>query len=193
IGRTVGAGGAGLDPVPAQHGVGRRDRLLQRTGLKAALKLGGVNASSAAYAITAGAVTSATLTVDKASYVAGSPLVVTATLKDAQGNPVPAQAGAGRGRGIGRTVGAGGAGLDPVPAQHGVGRRDRLLQRTGLKAALKLGGVNASSAAYAITAGAVTSATLTVDKASYVAGSPLVVTATLKDAQGNPVPAQAGA
>ncbi|HBC5197068.1 TPA: hypothetical protein KEU15_004877, partial [Serratia marcescens] len=64
------------------------------TGLKAALKLGGVSAQSAAYAITAGAVTSATLTVDKASYVAGSPIRLTATLKDAQGNAVPAQAGA---------------------------------------------------------------------------------------------------
>ncbi|WP_218191803.1 MULTISPECIES: hypothetical protein, partial [unclassified Pseudomonas] len=135
------------------------------TGLKAALKLGGVNASSAAYAITAGAVTSATLTVDKASYVAGSPLVVTATLKDAQGNPVPAQAGALKEAVTAANAVLSGNWIETGAAGTYSATYTATTAGTGLKAALKLGGVNASSAAYAITAGAVTSATLTVDKA----------------------------
>ncbi|MGJ3438352.1 hypothetical protein, partial [Serratia sp. Je.1.23.a] len=46
---------------------------------------------SAAVAITAGAVSAATLAVDKDSYVSGSDIQVTVTLKDAQGNAVGGQ------------------------------------------------------------------------------------------------------
>ncbi|WP_164058157.1 inverse autotransporter beta domain-containing protein, partial [Serratia marcescens] len=128
--------------------------------LKAGLLLNGwQSAQTAPYAITAGAVTSATLTVDKASYVAGSPIRLTATLKDAQGNAVPAQAGA-----LKEAVTAANAALsgnwtetDTTGTYSATYTANTA--GTGLKAALKLGGVSAQSAAYAITAGAVTSAT----------------------------------
>ncbi|MBD8163718.1 hypothetical protein IFU24_12755 [Erwinia persicina] len=66
------------------------------TGLKAVLNLPGWSqgSDSAAYAITAGAPAQATSGVktDKTSYVAGSDMMVTVTLKDANGNPVTGKA-----------------------------------------------------------------------------------------------------
>ncbi|RII74025.1 hypothetical protein, partial [Serratia odorifera] len=55
--------------------------------------LGSTAAASGTYAITAGTVTAATLTADKATYVAGGAITLTVELKDAQGNLVPNQAG----------------------------------------------------------------------------------------------------
>ncbi|MEL5381839.1 invasin domain 3-containing protein, partial [Serratia ureilytica] len=46
---------------------------------------------SATVTLTAGVVAKAELSLDKASYVSGGEMTLTATLKDAQGNPVPGQ------------------------------------------------------------------------------------------------------
>ncbi|MCS3414789.1 hypothetical protein, partial [Serratia marcescens] len=62
------------------------------TGLQATLTRTGVTAMPAVYAITAGAVSAATVAVDQDSYVSGSDIQVTVTLKDAQGNAVSGQA-----------------------------------------------------------------------------------------------------
>ncbi|WP_281853333.1 invasin domain 3-containing protein, partial [Enterobacter sp. 200527-13] len=123
------------------------------------------------YAITAGAVTAATVTVDKASYVSGGDMKVTVTLKDAQNNAVSGQASALKG-----AVKVAGAATAPKVdwAEAGSGSYTATFTATtagtGLTARLTLGGASANSTAYAITAGAVTAATVTVDKASYVSG-----------------------
>ncbi|PNK88360.1 hypothetical protein CEQ31_000855 [Serratia odorifera] len=163
------------------------------TGLKASLKLGSTTAASGTYAITAGTVTTATLTADNTTYVAGNPLILTVTLKDAQGNPAPGQAGTL----TAETVKAANAELkgswtETTPGTYSATYTAKTAG-TGLKANLTLGSVTAATPTpYAITAGTVTAATLTADKATYVAGSPLILTVTLKDAQGNPAPGQAG-
>ncbi|MDM1819253.1 hypothetical protein LZ334_24560, partial [Serratia ureilytica] len=86
--------------------------------------------------------------------MAGSALVVTATLKDAQGNPVPGQVGA-----LKAAVTAANATLTGSWTETGTAGTygatyTAKTAGTGLKAELKLDGASASSAAYAITAGA---------------------------------------
>ncbi|RII74031.1 invasin, partial [Serratia odorifera] len=115
------------------------------------------------------------------------------TLKDAQGNPAPGQAGTL----TAETVKAANAELKGTWAEAGTAGTYSATYTaktagTGLKASLKLGSTTAASGTYAITAGTVTAATLTADNTTYVAGNPLILTVTLKDAQGNPAPGQAG-
>ncbi|WP_367672833.1 invasin domain 3-containing protein, partial [Serratia symbiotica] len=68
------------------------------TNLKARLQLPDWNSAdeSAAYTISAGEATqtNSAITRDQDSYVAGSEMMVTVTLKDAQGNPVSGQSAA---------------------------------------------------------------------------------------------------
>ncbi|RII74030.1 invasin, partial [Serratia odorifera] len=120
-------------------------------------------------------------------------LILTVTLKDAQGNPAPGQAGTL----TAETVKAANAELKGSWAETGTAGTYSATYTaktagTGLKASLKLGSTTAASGTYAITAGTVTTATLTADNTTYVAGNPLILTVTLKDAQGNPAPGQAG-
>jgi adhesin/invasin len=115
------------------------------------------------------------------------------TLKDAQGNPAPGQAGTL----TAETVKAANAELKGTWAEAGTAGTYSATYTaktagTGLKASLKLGSTTAASGTYAITAGTVTAATLTADKATYVAGGAITLTVELKDAQGNLVPNQAG-
>ncbi|MCW7650680.1 hypothetical protein OM401_24625, partial [Serratia bockelmannii] len=62
------------------------------SGLQATLTLNGASATPVTYAITAGVVARAELSLDKASYVSDGEMTVTVTLKDAQGNAVSGQA-----------------------------------------------------------------------------------------------------
>ncbi|MCW7650676.1 invasin, partial [Serratia bockelmannii] len=146
---------------------------------------------SATVTLTAGVVAKAELALDKASYVSGETMTVTATLKDAQGNPVSGQA----------------AGLKDVKvpnaelkgtwtetaANAGIYRATYTAKTagTGLQATLTLSGASATPVTYAITAGVVARAELSLDKASYVSDGEMTVTVTLKDAQGNAVSGQA--
>ncbi len=159
----------------------------------ATLRLGGDARPSGTYAITAGAVTAATLTADKATYVSGSAIILTATLKDAQGNPVPGEASALTATSVTADNATAGTWSETTPPGTYRATYTAKTAGTGLKAELKLGGASATPVTYAITAGAVTAATLTADKATYVSGSAIILTATLKDAQGNPVPGEASA
>ncbi|MBH2951073.1 hypothetical protein I5Q45_18595, partial [Serratia marcescens] len=161
------------------------------TGLQATLTLNGASATPVTYAITAGVVAKAELSLDKASYVSGEAMNVTVTLKDAQGNAVLGQA----------------AGLKDVKvpnaelkgawtetaANAGIYRATYTAKTAGmgLQATLTLNGASATPVAYAITAGVVAKAELSLDKASYVSGETMTVTVTLKDAQGNAVLGQA--
>ncbi|MDL4915035.1 MAG: inverse autotransporter beta domain-containing protein [Enterobacterales bacterium endosymbiont of Blomia tropicalis] len=162
------------------------------SGLKASLTLSsGRPAESAAYAITAGAVTQGTIATDKTSYVAGTDMALTVTLKDTQGNPVSGQSAL-------LTAGAvtvANAALKGKWKDNGDGSYavayTAVTAGSGLKASLTLSsGRPAESAAYAITAGAVTQGTIATDKTSYVAGTDMALTVTLKDTQGNPVSGQ---
>ncbi|PNK82458.1 hypothetical protein CEQ31_026500 [Serratia odorifera] len=96
------------------------------------------------------------------------------TLKDAQGNPAPGQAGTL----TAETVKAANAELKGSWAETGTAGTysatySAKTAGTGLKANLKLGSVTAATPTpYAITAGTVTAATLTADNTTYVAGNP---------------------
>ncbi|OON34684.1 hypothetical protein BTJ39_23540 [Izhakiella australiensis] len=159
------------------------------SGLKASLTLDGDKPeTSAAYAITAGQVAQATIVRDKASYVAGSDMALTVTLKDAEGNAVSGMEGvltAGAVtvanaalKGSWRDNGGGGYGATYTAVTAG----------TDLKASLTLSsGRPAESAAYAITADQVTRATIATDRASYTAGSDIAVTVMMRDARDNAV------
>ncbi|SUC32101.1 Gamma-intimin [Providencia rettgeri] len=173
------------------------------TGLKAEVKLtdwtGGV--TSAAYAITVGNVVEATstITVDNTTYVAGSDIIVTVTLKDAEGNAVSGQASALTSSTVTVPNATQKANSNWVDNGDGTytGTYVANTTGTGLKAEVKLtdwtGGV--TSGAYAITVGNVVEATstITVDNTTYVAGSDIIVTVALKDAEGNAVSGQASA
>ncbi|PKH18415.1 invasin, partial [Enterobacterales bacterium CwR94] len=166
------------------------------TELKATLKLSdwSNDSKSAAYTITAGMAeqTHSTITLNKTTYVSGSDMVVTVALKDSNDNPVTGaqasltassvevpnatlKAGSWTDKGDGTytvTYTAAGAGTD-------------------LKATLTLDGWSTASqsAAYAITVGMADQAKSVVklDKATYVSGSDMTVTVTLKDVGNNPV------
>ncbi|MCW7650679.1 invasin, partial [Serratia bockelmannii] len=145
---------------------------------------------SATVTLTAGVVAKAELSLDKASYVSGGEMTLTATLKDAQGNPVSGQADSLKDAAVPNAV------LKGAWTESGVGeyKATFIAQQTGvgLKATLKVAdGSVASTTAYAITAGVVAKAELSLDKASYVSDGEMTVTVTLKDAQGNAVSGQA--
>ncbi|WP_380184862.1 hypothetical protein [Kalamiella sp. sgz302252] len=167
--------------------------------LKATLTLAGANQTSGAYSITAGTATadSSAIAVDKASYVAGTNILVTVTLKDAQGNMAGGQAAA-----LTDTVTVPNAEAKAgsnwkETSSTGIYTRTYLAKTAGenLKATLALAGVSQTSGGYSITAdtAAAANSAIAVDKASYVAGTEIQVTVTLKDAQGNMAGSQAAA
>ncbi|WP_284473514.1 invasin domain 3-containing protein [Serratia symbiotica] len=134
------------------------------------------------------------ITRDQDNYVAGREMMVTVTLKDAQGNPVSGQAAALTNDSV--QVAKATAWTD---AGNGTYTRTYTTQQAGsaLKATLQLPDWNSAdeSATYAISAGEAAQANSAIarDKDSYVAGSEMMLTVTLKDAQGNPVIGQASA
>ncbi|MFB5745986.1 invasin domain 3-containing protein, partial [Cedecea sp. S5-13] len=162
-------------------------------GLKATMTVSDGKVESAPFDITAAAPVKANsgLTLDKASYVAGSDMQVTATLQDAQHNPVPGQAAV-----VQTTVVAGavikGSWTDNQDGTYR-GVFTATTAGTGLQATMTVSDGDVTSTAYAITAAAPAKAnsTLVLDKASYVTGDDIQVVATLQDAQHNPVAGQA--
>ncbi|MBQ0956127.1 inverse autotransporter beta domain-containing protein [Serratia symbiotica] len=138
------------------------------------------------------------ITRDQDSYVAGREMMVTVTLKDAQGNPVSGQASALTNDRV-QVAHATAKATAWKDAGNGIYTRTYTAQQVGtnLKARLQLNdwrGAN-SSPAYTIGAGAATQANsaITRDRDSYLADDEMMVTVTLKDAQGNPVSGQASA
>ncbi|MFB5747621.1 invasin domain 3-containing protein, partial [Cedecea sp. S5-13] len=113
------------------------------------------------------------------SYVAGSDMQVTATLQDAQHNPVAGQDA------VVQTTAVAGATLKGSWTDNQDGTYSGVFTATtagtGLKATMTVSDGEVTSAAYDITAAAPVKAnsTLVLDKASYVAGSDMQVTATL--------------
>ncbi|WP_226020051.1 invasin domain 3-containing protein [Serratia symbiotica] len=188
----------------AGNGIYTRTYTAQQAGsaLKATLKLPDWNSAdeSATYAISAGEATQANsaITRDQDSYVAGSEMMLTVTLKDAQGNPVSGQASALTNDRV-QVANAAAKATAWTDAGNGTYTRTYTAQQAGsaLKATLKLPDWNSAdeSATYAISAGEATQANsaITRDQDSYVAGSEMMLTVTLKDAQGNPVSGQASA
>ncbi|MCU6162193.1 Ig-like domain-containing protein, partial [Enterobacter bugandensis] len=166
------------------------------TGLKAALKLSGWGGtvSSAAYAITAVAPAqiNSTIAVDNTTYTAGGDIKVTVILRDAGNNPV---------NGAAASLTSGSVTIPNAAMKSGswmdngdgtyTGIYTATTAGTGLKAALKLSGWGGTvtSAAYAITAAvpAEANSAIAVDNTTYIAGSDIRVTVTLKDAGNNPV------
>jgi hypothetical protein len=134
----------------------------------------------------------ATLQADKATYEAGSPILLTVTLKDAQDNLVPGQvdkltaetvtaANATAGKWAETTLGTYSATYTAKTAG------------TGLKAHLTLGSVTAvTPTPYAITGGPAVYDTsrIMVDRGSYASGSNIKVTVVLRDVASNPVVGQ---
>ncbi|MFB5747612.1 invasin domain 3-containing protein, partial [Cedecea sp. S5-13] len=162
------------------------------TGLQATMTVSDGEVTSAAYDITAAAPVRANsgLTLDKASYVAGSDMQVTATLRDAQHNPVAGQAA------VVQTTVVGGAVIKGSWTDNQDGTYTSTwttqIAGTGLKATMTVSDGTVESAPFDITAAVPVKANsgITLDKASYVAGDDMQVTATLQDAQHNPVPGQ---
>ncbi|WNN54758.1 invasin domain 3-containing protein (plasmid) [Hafnia alvei] len=170
------------------------------TGLKATLTIAGVNKSSATYAITAGEAVQAgaKIATNAGSYVAGAEMTVTVTLKDGQGNGVTGQKATLTAEGTTLTVANATAKADSEWADNNDGTYSRtyIANTVGsnLTASVKLTGWTAavSSSAYAITQGSVVQAgaKIATNAGSYVAGSEMTVTVTLKDGQGNGVTGQ---
>ncbi|SUD99114.1 Filamin/ABP280 repeat [Providencia rettgeri] len=173
------------------------------TGLKASVKLTDWSSAveSTGYAITVGDAVQSTsaVVVDNTTYVAGTDITVTVTLKDAEGNAVSGQASAltdstvtvpnATQKASSNWVNNGDGTYTGTYVANTVG--------TGLKASVKLtdwtSGV--TSGTYAITVGdaAQSTSTVVVDNTTYVAGTDITVTVTLKDAEGNLVSGQASA
>ncbi|WP_282808273.1 invasin domain 3-containing protein [Hafnia alvei] len=198
---TVANGTAKADGVWADNGDGTYSRTYIATtvgsNLKATLTLSGWTAAteSAAYAITQGSVVQAgaKIATNAGSYVAGSEMTVTVTLKDGQGNGVTGQKATLTAQGTTLTVANATAKADSAWIDNSNGTYSRTYIATtvgtGLKALLKLNGWTAAteSAAYVITQGSVVQAgaKIATNAGSYVAGTEMTVTVTLKDGQGN--------
>ncbi|MFB5747620.1 invasin domain 3-containing protein, partial [Cedecea sp. S5-13] len=126
-----------------------------------------------------------------AGYVAGDDMQVTATLQDAQHNPVAGQDA------VVNTTAVAGAVIKGNWTDNKDGTYSGVFTATtagtGLKASMTLADGDVESAPFDITAAAPVKAnsSIVLDKASYVAGSDMQVTATLQDAQHNPVAGQA--
>lgn len=138
------------------------------------------------------------ITYDQDSYVAGREMMVTVTLKDAQGNPVIGQASALTNDRV-QVAHATAKAMAWTDAGNGIYTCTYTAQQVGtnLKSRLQLNdwrGANRSPA-YTIGARAITQANsaITRDRGSYLAGDEMMVTVTLKDAQGNPVSDQVSA
>ncbi|MCW7684825.1 hypothetical protein OM409_24045, partial [Serratia bockelmannii] len=177
----------------ANSGVYRATYTAKTAGssLQATLTLNGASATPVTYAITAGVVAKVELSLDKASYVSDGEMTLTVTLKDAQGNAVSGQTDSLKDVKVPNAVLKGT--WTETAANAGIYRTTYTAKTagTGLQATLTLNGASATPVTYAITAGVVAKAELSLDKASYVSGEAMTVTVTLKDAQGNPVSGQA--
>jgi len=167
------------------------------TGLKATVKLSSwsAGAESAAYSITAAAPDQAksAIRTDATTYNAGADMTVTVTLKDAQDNAVT---------GAASLLTGGAVSVANAVLKSGSSWRDNgdgtytatyiaTTAGTGLKATVKLSSwsAGAESAVYSITAAAPdqTKSSIAVDNTTYVSGTEMTVTVTLKDAQDNAV------
>ena len=163
--------------------------------LTAILKVSDGNETSDAYAITAGEAVLANsgITRDRGSYVSGTDIKVTVTLKDSNGTPNPVT-------GLSSEVLSGMvtvANAKVKSAANWTEAADKSGTYTGnyvantagagLKAALSIAGLSKTSEAYTITAGSPVQAgaKIATDAGSYVAGTEMAVTVTLKDGQGN--------
>jgi len=172
-------------------------------GNKVSLKLDdwGSAAESGVYAVTAGAVaqTASLIETDKNTYMAGTDIVITATLKDAQGNGVAGQKAVLTADTV--TVPNAGEKADSVWTDKGNGEYARVYTAqtvsAGNKASLKLSGWGSvtESGVYAVTQGGIVRANSAIarDKETYTAGDDIRITVTLKDGQGNGVTGQTGA
>ncbi|MCW7650678.1 invasin, partial [Serratia bockelmannii] len=171
----------------ANSGVYRATYTAKTAGssLQATLTLNGASATPVTYAITAGVVAKVELSLDKASYVSDGEMTLTVTLKDAQGNAVSGQTDSLKDVKVPNAVLKGT--WTETAANAGIYRTTYTAKTagTGLQATLTLNGASATPVTYAITAGVVAKAELSLDKASYVSGEAMTVTVTLKDAQGN--------
>ncbi|HDF2343442.1 TPA: inverse autotransporter beta domain-containing protein, partial [Morganella morganii] len=173
------------------------------SGNKVSLKLDDWSsaAESGVYAVTVGAVaqTASLIETDKNTYMAGTDIVVTVTLKDGQGNGVTGQKDVLTTDTV--TVPNAGEEADSVWTDKGNGQYARVYTAqtvsAGNKASLKLSGWGSvtESAVYAVTQGGIVRANSAIkrDKETYTAGDDIRVTVTLKDGQGNGVTGQTGA
>ncbi|MGX5079620.1 inverse autotransporter beta domain-containing protein, partial [Enterobacter mori] len=129
--------------------------------------------------------TNSAITRDKASYTAGESMTVSVTLKDASGNPVMGQVALL----TGTTVIVDGATLNGNWKDNGDGTYTATYTATtageNLTATLKLNewSGNKQSAVYSIVASAPseTTSVIKTDNTSYISGTDMVVTVTLKD------------
>ncbi|EBI6355361.1 hypothetical protein DYI69_19570, partial [Salmonella enterica] len=135
------------------------------------------------------------IATDTTTYIVGSAMTVTVTLKDDSGNAVSGQAD----RLTGTTVQVPNAVQAGRWADNSDGTYTAAYTAktagTGLKATLKLGEwtTSSQSAAYDIAVGAAVAgnSAIAVDKNAYTAGETLAVTVTLKDTNGNAVSGKA--
>ncbi|MGP2888770.1 hypothetical protein ACTVM7_20095, partial [Serratia marcescens] len=160
---------------------------------------GGVNASSAAYAITAGAAvtTQSTIVVKGGSFVSGSDMTVVVTLKDAQGNPVPGQAELlDNGVAVPNATLKSKTSWTESDTEVGIYTATYVAVTASINqtATLRLGNSSVPSGTYAITPGAPAreNSVIIVSGARYLLGGVLTVTVTLKDAAGNSVSGEEG-
>ncbi|ETO41076.1 invasin domain 3-containing protein, partial [Morganella sp. EGD-HP17] len=173
------------------------------TGLTAALRLTGWGADSVSspYSVTSGSPVqlNSAIAVDNVTYASGDDIRVTVTLKDAQGNMVTGQSSSLTGSSVtvpGSSVKTGTGWTDNADGTYS-GTYVAEKAGTQLKATLQLTGWSGadSSAAYDITAGEAVpfSSAVSTDKNSYIAGSEIIVTVSLKDKQGNNVAGESAA
>lgn len=158
---------------------------------------GGVTLSSAVVTLVTAtpAQLNSVITVDKNAYVTGTDIRVSVTLKDIDNNPVT---------GAASLLNSGTVGLPNATMKSGnwVDNKDGTYNAvytagtagTALKATLRLTDWSGTvtSAAYTITADAPAqeSSAIMVDSTSYITGSNIKVTVTLRDAGNNPVPGE---
>ncbi|MCK6880134.1 inverse autotransporter beta domain-containing protein [Enterobacter bugandensis] len=172
------------------------------TALKATLRLTDWSGTvtSAAYTITADAPAqeSSAIMVDSTSYITGSNIKVTVTLRDAGNNPVPGESAQLNASNV--TV----PNATPGPEDwkdNGDGSYTSvwtaITAGSDLKAAIKLGSWSSAvtSGAYSIKSAAPVQANslISVDKSAYTAGDEIRLTVTLKDASNAPVTGAAAA
>ncbi|VEN40723.1 unnamed protein product [Callosobruchus maculatus] len=167
------------------------------TGLKAALKLSGWRsaAESETYVINARVPdqTKSVITRDKAEYTSGDDMLITVTLKDAQGKAVTGATASLTTDAVtvqNATLKSGSSWKDNSDGTY-TATYTAATTGTGLKAALKLSGWRsaAESETYVINARVPdqTKSVITRDKAEYTSGDDMLITVTLKDAQGKAV------
>ncbi|WP_253384099.1 invasin domain 3-containing protein [unidentified bacterial endosymbiont] len=173
------------------------------SGNRATLTLAGwsTGSQSGEYAITADSPASvnSAIGLDSTTYIAGSDMTVTVTLKDAQDNPVSGQAAALTAGAVtvpNATLKAGSNWADNGDGSY-TATYTAMTTSSGNRATLTLAGwsTGSQSGEYAITADSPASvnSAIGLDSTTYIAGSDMTVTVTLKDAQDNPVSGQAAA